>query len=558
MDGRGSPGRRPEKRPLNHSSPANPTLSLEPMNKRAKILVIDDDPTVLELTKLNLNYEGYEVTTAEGGEIGLKLSESQHFDLILTDLHMPDLNGSEIVKRVKARTPETEIIMISGLGTIPDAVSAIKAGAFYFIEKPIEFEQLLVLTQMALERRSQSEEIRTQAAEISQLRGRLRSPDSYFNIVGSSKAMRQTFDLIDSVAESDANVMIVGESGTGKEMVANAMHFRSLRADKPFVKINCAALPKELIESELFGHTKGAFTGAATDKTGLIGQAKGGSLLLDEIGEMPLELQPKLLRVLQERVYTRLGSEKPQEADFRLITATNRDPLDAIREGRLREDLYYRINTILVPVPPLRERSEDVQKLAEHFLRVFAVKYRRPAREFAQSAWERLLAYAWPGNVRELQNFVERAVLLSKGSIIEAESFPFEQTSASTSSASTVGFSNKPSTAPAPAPAAGGAPVAVTPPPVNEVSTHSPLQELCQSVIQLAPLPQPGTGSMTFFEQLEGPLVNAALQRTNGNKQAAADLLGIYRPRLYNILKRHNANLASNTTEPEEEALNEL
>ena len=208
------------------------------MNKRAKVLVIDDDPAVLELTKLNLNYEGYEVSTAEGGEIGLKLAESQHFDLILTDLHMPDLDGTEIVKRVKTTQPEIEIIMISGLGTIPDAVGAIKAGAFYFIEKPIEYEQLLMLMQMALERRSQSEEIRTQAAEITQLRGRLASPDSYFNIVGSSKEMRQIYDLIDSVAESDANVLIVGESGTGKEMVANAVHYRSLRNAKPFVKIN--------------------------------------------------------------------------------------------------------------------------------------------------------------------------------------------------------------------------------------------------------------------------------------------------------------------------------
>jgi transcriptional regulator with PAS, ATPase and Fis domain len=401
---------------------------------------------------------------------------------------------------------------------------------------------------MALERRSQSEEIRTQAAEIRHLRGRLASPDSYFNIVGSSKAMLQIYDLIDSVAESDANVLIVGESGTGKEMVANAVHYRSLREAKPFVKINCAALPKELIESELFGHTKGAFTGAATDKTGLIGQAKGGSLLLDEIGEMPLELQPKLLRVLQERVYTRLGSEKPQEADFRLIAATNRDPLEAVREGRLREDLYYRINTILISVPPLRERAEDVQKLAEHFLHVFAVKYRRPAREFSHAAWEELLSHAWPGNVRELQNVVERAVLLSKGPVIEAESLPFDKSMLSVARPESALATPKPpssiypvSMPPASAAASSGM-APTTPPEIAGASAQSALQELCQSIMQLAPLPQPGAGSMTFFEQLEGPFVHAALQRTNGNKQAAADLLGIYRPRLYNILKRHHAN----------------
>jgi two-component system, NtrC family, response regulator PilR len=512
------------------------------MKKRARILVVDDDPAVLELTKLQLEYEGYEVSTADGGEKGLKLAESNPFDLILTDLHMPDLDGIEIVKQVKARLPETEIIMISGLGTIPDAVAAIKAGAFYFIEKPIEYEQLLVLMQMALERRSQSEEIRTQAAEISQLRGRLASPDSYFNIVGSSKPMRQLYDLIESVAESDANVLIVGESGTGKEMVANAVHYRSLRANKLFVKINCAALPKELIESELFGHTKGAFTGATGDKIGLIGQAKGGSLLLDEIGEMPLELQPKLLRVLQERVYTRIGSEKPQEADFRLITATNRDPLEAVREGRLREDLYYRINTILIPVPPLRERAEDVQKLAEHFLKVFAVKYRRPVREFSRAAWEQLFAYAWPGNVRELQNVVERAVLLSKGPTIEADSLPFDPLLPRASAV-----------APVTTPTAVAAPPVVASAPAMQAPAQATVQELCQSLIQLAPLPQPGAGSMTFFEQLEGPLVQAALQRTNGNKQAAADLLGIYRPRLYNILKRHNASAPAEDESDEQE-----
>ena len=192
---------------------------------------------------------------------------------------------------------------------------------------------------------------------------------SYYNIIGSSKAMQNIYEIIDSVAESDANIMVIGDSGTGKELIANAIHFKSLRAKKPFVKINCSALPKELIESELFGHTKGAFTGATTDKIGLIGQATGGSLLLDEIGEMPVELQPKLLRVLQERVYYRLGSEKAHEADFRLISATNRNPLDAVAAGQLREDLYYRINTIEIHVPPLRERAEDVQHLAEHFLR---------------------------------------------------------------------------------------------------------------------------------------------------------------------------------------------
>jgi transcriptional regulator with PAS, ATPase and Fis domain len=268
----------------------------------------------------------------------------------------------------------------------------------------------------------------------------------------------------------------------------------------------------------LFGHTKGAFTGAATDKTGLIGRASGGSLMLDEIGEMPLELQPKLLRVLQERAYTSLGSEKTQAVDFRLISATNLNPEQAVSSGRLREDLYYRINTIPIRVPPLRERAEDVQHLAEHFLRVYSAKYRRSVRDFSQAAWSKLFEYKWPGNVRELQNIVERAVLLAKNEIIEVEALPFGDLAPAENLARPVATPAASPSAPAPA----------------------TLQEFCRSIIDLAPLPQAGGETMTLFEQLEGPLVKAALARTAGNKQAAADLLGIYRPRLYNILKRHH------------------
>ncbi|HWQ32676.1 MAG TPA: sigma-54 dependent transcriptional regulator [Blastocatellia bacterium] len=487
------------------------------MKKNPKILVIDDDPAVLELAKLNLSYEGYDVTTADTGEKGLKLAEGNRFDLMLTDLHLPDLDGIEIVRKVKESTPEVEVIMISGLGTITDAVEATKAGAFYFIEKPIEFERLQVLIEKALEHRDQADEIRTQAAEISQLRGMLRSRDSYFGIIGSAKPMQDLYEMIERVAESDANILIVGESGTGKELIANAIHCRSLRASRPFVKINCSALPKELIESELFGHTKGAFTGATTDKQGLIGQAAGGSLLLDEIGEMPIELQPKLLRVLQERVYYRLGSEKALEADFRLICATNRDPQQAISDGHLREDLYYRINTIELRVPPLRERSEDIQHLAEHFLRVYAARYQRPARQFSQNAWNALFAHSWPGNVRELQNIVERAVLLCKGETIEVDNLAAGRASAAAPVQPTAEAAAGPASTPA----------------------RMTLQDFCSSIISLAPLPQTGADPMTLFEQLEGPLVKAALERTRGNKQAAADLLGIYRPRLYNIIRRH-------------------
>ena len=325
---------------------------------KTRILVIDDDPAMLSLMKFQLQEEGYEVAAVQTSEEGLQLLGQQNFDLALTDLQLPGLDGIELVKRSKALAPDTEIIMVTGYGSTTKAVEAIRAGAFYYVEKPLDFTELQALIEKALERRSQ-------AREISQLRGRLAERTSYYNLIGHSRAMQHIYEIIDSVAESDANVLIVGESGTGKELVAAAVHYRSLRAKQPFLQVNCAALPKELIESELFGHTKGAFTGAHAEKAGLIARAAGGSLLLDEIGEMPLELQPKLLRMLQERVYYRVGSEKPIEADFRLIASTNRNPLAAIQAGFLREDLYYRLNTIEIQVPPLRERAEDIQSLAE-------------------------------------------------------------------------------------------------------------------------------------------------------------------------------------------------
>lgn len=366
---------------------------------------------------------------------------------------------------------------------------------------------------------------------------------SYYNIIGSSKAMQNIYEIIDSVAESDANIMVIGDSGTGKELIANAIHFKSLRAKKPFVKINCSALPKELIESELFGHTKGAFTGATTDKIGLIGQATGGSLLLDEIGEMPVELQPKLLRVLQERVYYRLGSEKAHEADFRLISATNRNPLDAVAAGQLREDLYYRINTIEIHVPPLRERAEDVQHLAEHFLRMYAEKYHRPVHSISQLAYERMFAYSWPGNVRELQNVLERAVLLSKGEVIDEEAMPYAPAAARVSTAPAAASlpGAKPKFAPA-SPAAGAAPV----PNAQEMT----LEQLARLLVNRMPDPKAGGPRVDIFTQLEGAIVSAALERTRGNKQAAANLLGLYRPRLYSMLRKHNLHDTIREVEP--------
>jgi DNA-binding NtrC family response regulator len=499
-----------------------------------KILVIDDDPAMLELAQYHLKSQGHEVFTAETGEAGLKQAEKEKFEIVLTDLNLPDVDGIELVRRFKELLPESEILVITGYSSVTKAVEATKAGAFYFLEKPVEFQELLLLIEKALERKQQAEEIK-------QLRGRLSTRSSYASIIGGSKAMQDIYEMIEGVAESDANILVVGESGTGKELIANAIHYKSLRAKKALVKINCSALPKELIESELFGHTKGAFTGAATDKQGLIGQAEGGSLMLDEIGEMPVELQPKLLRVLQERVYYRLGSEKAQAANFRLISATNRDPLDAVRSGQLREDLYYRINTIEVHLPPLRERAEDIPSLAEHFLNKYAEKYNRPVPAISREAYERMFAYNWPGNVRELQNVIERAVLLSKGETLEVSSFPFAATTATTVSVAAAQAAAHSRIMEVAAPALPPIPANPQEEAREESATMAQnLDQIGRAIVKQIPEPAAGTSSEDVFKQIEVAVVKAALDRTKGNKQAAAALLGLYRPRLYSMIKRHN------------------
>lgn len=494
---------------------------------KTRVLIIDDDQNMLELAEFHLQARGYETRRAETGEQGLKLVEDSYFAVVLTDLQLPDLSGIEVVKRLKEISPESEIIMISGHGSVSKAVEATKAGAFYFVEKPVEFEELMVLIEKAIERRQQAEEIK-------QLRGRLTNRASYYNIIGSSKAMQDIYEMIDSVAESDANILIVGESGTGKELIANAIHYKSSRAKKPFVKINCSALPKELIESELFGHTKGAFTGATLDKTGLISRADSGSLLLDEIAEMPVELQPKLLRVLQERVYYRLGSERAQEADFRLISATNQDPHVAMREGRLREDLYYRINTIEIHVPPLRDRVDDIQHLADHFLQELAEKYQRPACKMSQESYQRLFEYPWPGNVRELQHAIERAVLLCKTGTIELESLPYGQPVRAVSAVAAAGSTS------ASVPTSRAEPITVDPVQQPVGQKQLSFEELGRIIVDKVPDPKSGGEPVNVFGEVERAIVGAALDRTGGNKQAAANLLGVYRPRLYSMIKKHN------------------
>ena len=506
-----------------------------------KALVIDDDRATLELLKFQLESEGFQTTVADCGEKGLNFIRENEYDIILTDLNLPDISGFEMVRQSKEIAPDTEIIMVTGFGSTEKAIEATKAGAFYYVEKPVEFEELLVLIEKAVERKQQKREIK-------ELRGKLSSRSSFEGIIGGSRSMQDIFEIIENVAESDANILILGESGTGKEVVANAIHYKSHRSKRPFVKVNCSALPKDLIESQLFGHIKGAFTGAQNDKSGFIGQANTGSLLLDEIGEMPVDLQPKLLRVLQEKIYYRVGSDKPQEVDFRLVSATNRNPFDAIQDGNLREDLYYRINTIEIKIPPLRERMEDVPMLGEHFLQYYAEKYKRENLTFSQGAYDQMLNYSWRGNVRELQHVIERAVLLSKSEKIQDLNIP-KNLENSISFAEIRRNEDTSATVRAFGASASGLESTLTsaaPQNTGDVFTQlnlsesELLEEVGKFIVNKLPEPIEGTDQKDIFNELENVVVTAALKRTKGNKQAAANLLGLYRPRLYGMIKRHN------------------
>src|SRR5438105_3295427 len=384
------------------------------LKRKKRVLAIDDEPSMTEWLKILLEHAGFEVRTALIGTRGEELFRTWRPDAVVTDMMLPDVDGIELVRKFKQLDPEAEVIVVTGQGNIPRAV---EAGAFDFLEKPIDAERLLDKLEKAIKQK-------TLLDENEQLKQRLQDRYKFQNVIGKSKKMQELFELIESVAASEANILIQGENGTGKELIANAIHYNSKRSKGPFIKINCAAIPKDLIESELFGYKKGAFTGATMDKEGLFEMAEGGSLLLDEIGEMPPYLQTKLLRVLQEREYRPIGSDRIVHVDFRLICATNIDLDAALREGRLREDLYFRINTITLRVPPLRERTEDIPLLCDYFLDKFRQRYQKNVKTLAPSVYHLLIRNRWPGNVRELENAIERAVLVAKGSEIAVTDLP--------------------------------------------------------------------------------------------------------------------------------------
>jgi len=379
---------------------------------RSTVLVIDDEPNILTTVRRSLDLEGYQVEVAGGGAAGLAKLAEHDIELVLLDVMMPGETGIEVLPKLRAVKPETIVVMMSGNATIDTAVSATKAGAYDFIEKPLSGDKLLLTVQNALS-------FARLHHENARLRGRARSD---FAMIGKGAAMRAIFDKVAKTAPSTGRVLITGENGTGKELVARAIHEHSKRADGPFVKLNCAAIPSELIESELFGHMKGSFTGAFADRAGKFELADGGTLFLDEIGDFPLPLQAKLLRVLEDKVVRPLGDTRSETVNVRVIAATNRDLRRAVSEGQFREDLFYRLNVVDIHLPPLRERLEDLPLLIQHVLARSA--HAPQARRLSEEALRLLLHYPWPGNVRELENTLERALVLCQGEEITPADLP--------------------------------------------------------------------------------------------------------------------------------------
>lgn len=387
------------------------------MKDKKKILVIDDDESLKRIMEFNLKEEGYDVMSASDGIAGFQLFKENDIDLVIADIRMPGMDGIDLLNRIKAISHDALVVIITAHGTIETAIEAMKLGAVDFITKPFSKNQLSVIVKRAFQ-------IAQLIEENKNLRRAVQDRYSFENIVGKSRSMEDVYDAVSRVARSDAAVLIHGESGTGKELIAKAIHFNSDRKEHPFITVNCSAVPENLFESELFGHMKGSYTGAVSDKAGKFEAADGGTIFLDEVAEIPLHLQPKILRVLQEGEIDKIGAIQPLKVDVRIITATNRDLEEMIGQNRFREDLYYRINIVPIHLPPLRERKDDIPLLADHFLRTYAEKYKRGNIHFDKSVFPFFERYEWPGNVRELENTVERMIIMSRNDLLKEDNLP--------------------------------------------------------------------------------------------------------------------------------------
>lgn len=449
-----------------------------------RLLVVDDEPSMREFLEIMLSQEGYEVTTASSGEEGFRMYRQETPDLVLTDVKMPGMSGLDLIREIHTVDPMVPIIAVTAYASADDALRAVREGAYDYLSKPFQVEDLRIIIRNALETRR----LRRENLELK------RSIDEKYRfgeIIGKSPEMIEIFNLVKTVAPSKAGVLIIGESGTGKELIAKAIHYSSARADRPFVTINCTAIPENLLESEMFGHLKGSFTGAIANKAGLVEAAHTGTLFLDEIGEIPLAIQAKLLRFLQEREFRRVGGTDERKIDVRIVAATNKKLEKEMEVGNFREDLYYRLNVIRIKLPPLREREEDIPLLVNHFLKKFSAEQGKNIARVSSLAMRVLCNYNFPGNVRELENIIERCVTLEQTDQLTAENLPAKL-----------------------AESAGS-------PPSGEME-----------------IPPDGIDLNRTLENLERKLITKALEITGGNRSRAARLLGIsFRSLRYRLVK---------------------
>ena len=447
------------------------------------ILIIDDEEILQDVLTTLLQKEGFTTSSATTGLQGLEILEREEIDLVLLDLMLPDMSGLEVLKKIRASDPDQVVVVITAFSSIEGAIEAMRQGAFHYIPKPFKNEEVLLNIRQGLERRRLASENKMLKAELKQRFG-------FDNIIGKSKPMQKVFELIELAAPAKSNILILGESGTGKELVSKAIHLHSRRSDGPFVTVNSGSMPADLLESNLFGHVKGSFTGAISNKKGLFEMAQNGSIFFDEIGNIPIDTQSKLLRVIQEKEFMRLGGVETLKADVRIIAATNANLEEEVQKGEFREDLYYRLNVITVGLPPLRQRTEDIPLLVRHFLAKYSDENHKSLEDVDPSAMEILMDYHWPGNVRELENVLERAAVLSTGPSLSVD---------------------------------------LLPPAVREPSSS------------LAPMTTLPTNGLSFKEAItsyERQLIIRALQRSGGVQKQAAQLLKVKPTTLHEMMKR--------------------